>query len=148
MKEEPDAPIELWQNLSAIYRTALKRLNSRLSEEKLSFPQYSILRAVGKFGPMQMNKLGEHMLVAPANVTGLVDRLEKKGYVRRAKDARDRRLFKIELTDKGVKLYGAISQQFRGYVRKLFESLPGDERVALLSTLRRVRDRVEALASL
>ncbi len=148
MKEESDVPIELWQNFSAIYRTALKRLNSRLSEEKLSFSQYSILRAVGKFGPMQMNKIGEHMLVAPANVTGLVDRLEKKGYVNRAKDPTDRRLFKIELTVKGEKVYGAISQQFRGYVRKLFESVPGDEKRVLLSTLKRVRERVEALASL
>ena len=97
---------------------------------------------------MQMNKLGERMLVVPANVTGLVDRLEKKGQVRRVKDPRDRRPFKIELTDKGEEVYGAISHRFRGYVRKLFESLPGDERVALLSTLRRVRDRVEALVSL
>ena len=97
---------------------------------------------------MQMYKLGERMLVVPANLTGLVDRLEKKGHVRRVNDPRDRRPFKIELTDKGEKVYGAISHQFRGSVRKLFESLPGDEIVAPLSTPRRVRDRVEALVSL
>ena len=123
-------------------------MNSRLSDEKLSFPQNSILRAVGKFGPMQMYKLGERMLVVPANLTGLVDRLEKKGHVRRVNDPRDVRPFKIVLMDKGEKVYRAISHQFRGSVRKLFESLPGDEIVAPLSTLRRVRDRVEARVSL
>ncbi len=97
---------------------------------------------------MQMNKLGERTLVVPANVTGLVDRLENKGHVRRVNDPRDVRPFKIVLMDKGEKVYRAISHQFRGSVRKLFESLPGDEIVAPLSTLRRVRDRVEARVSL
>ncbi len=146
--KKADLPVELWQNVSAIYRTAVKRLNKRLSEDRISFSQFSILRAIGKFGPMPMSKLSEHMLVAPANITGLVDRMERKGYVKRRRDQKDRRLFKIELTEKGRQTYEAISEQFWIYVRHVFSSLSDSERVMLLGLLGRIRSSVEQIETL
>ncbi len=146
--KKADLPVELWQNVSAIYRTAVKRLNKRLSEDRISFSQFSILRAIGKFGPMPMSKLSEHMLVAPANITGLVDRMERKGYVERTRDQQDRRLFKIELTEKGRRTYEVISEQFWIYVRHVFSSLSDSERVMLLGLLGRIRNSVEQIETL
>jgi DNA-binding MarR family transcriptional regulator len=145
LKATGDLPVELWQSLSSIYRTALKRLNRRLSDDKISFSQFSILRAIGKFGPMPMGRLSEHMLVAPANITGLIDRLERKGYVERKRDTADRRLCMIELTDKGRRTYDAIAQQFWIYVRHVFSSLSDDERDLLFGLLTRVRKSVEQI---
>jgi len=79
MSGPSDSDFELWQNIRDIYRAALKRLNAKLRKERITFSQYSVLLALSRNGPMQMNKLSEHMLVAPANVTGLVDRMERKG---------------------------------------------------------------------
>ncbi len=146
--KKADLPVELWQNISAIYRTAVKRLNKRLSEDRISFSQFSILRAIGKYGPMPMSKLSEHMLVAPANITGLVDRMERKGYVERTRDQQDRRLFKIELTEKGRRTYEVISEQFWIYVRHVFSSLSDSERVMLLGLLGRIRNSVEQIETL
>ena len=148
MKATTDLPVELWQSVSTVYRTAIKRLNRRLSEEKISFSQFSVLRAIGKFGPMPMSRLSEHMLVAPANMTGLVDRLERKGYVERKRDAGDRRLCRIELTEKGRQTYDAIAHQFWIYVRHVFSPLSDNERTLLLGLLARVRkgvDQIEVL---
>jgi len=148
LKTKADLPLELWQGISAIYRTAVKRLNSRLSEDRISFSQFSILRAIGKFGPMPMNKLGEHMLVAPANITGLVDRLERKGYVERRRDRRDRRLLKIELTERGRRIHDKVIEQFWTYVRNVFSSLSENERVVLLGLLARIRKSVDQIETL
>ena len=145
MKATADLPVELWQSVSTVYRTAIKRLNRRLSDEKISFSQFSVLRAIGKFGPMPMSRISEHMLVAPANITGLVDRLERKGYVERKRDAGDRRLFRIELTKKGRSTYDAISHQFWIYVRHVFSPLSDHERMLLLGLLARVRKSVEQI---
>jgi MarR family 2-MHQ and catechol resistance regulon transcriptional repressor len=148
LKTEADLPIELWQSISAIYRTAVKRLNSRLSEDKISFSQFSMLRAIGKFGPMPMNKLGDHMLVAPANITGLVDRLERKGYVERRRDRNDRRLLKIELTERGRRIHDKVIEQFWTYVRNVFSSLSENERMVLLGLLARIRKSVDQIETL
>ena len=141
-REEPGS--ELWGLVRSIYRTALKRLNARLAKEKVSFSQYSVLLALSRNGPMQMSKLGDHMLVAPANVTGLVDRMEKKGLVRRKRDPRDRRLYVIEPTDLGESTFRSISVRFRAYVRSIGEGLSPAEQDAALFALKKMMAKVEA----
>jgi MarR family 2-MHQ and catechol resistance regulon transcriptional repressor len=138
---EPD--IELWQNIRTIYRAVLKRLNARLRKERITFSQYSVLLALSRNGPMQMSKLGEHMLVAPANVTGLVDRMEKKGFVVRRRDEKDRRLYVIEATEKGSRIFKGISGRFRQYAGSLGSTLSRGETESVLAGLRKVRDEVE-----
>jgi DNA-binding MarR family transcriptional regulator len=50
-------------------------------------------------GPMGAGKLAEEAGLSPAAMTTLIDRLEKKGYLRRVRDGVDRRRVLIELTD-------------------------------------------------
>ena len=143
MPSNSDSDIELWQSVRTIYRAVLKRLNARLRKERITFSQYSVLLALSRNGPMQMNKLGEHMLVAPANVTGLVDRMEKKGYVRRRRDENDRRLYVIEETEKGSRIFASISGRFKQYAGSLGSSLTRDELNSTLAALRKVRAEVQ-----
>jgi len=142
------ANMELWQTIRTIYRTALKRLNARLAKEKITFPQYNVLLALSRAGPMQMNRLSEHMLVAPANVTGLVDRMGKKGYVRRRRDPKDRRLYVIEPTESGARIFKSISGRFTQYAEGLGGELTPEELAATLKALEKVRQRVEAEAEI
>jgi len=143
-----DPEFELWSEIRDIYRTALKRLNARLAVENITFPQYSVLLALGRSGPMKMSTLGENMLVAPANVTGLIDRIEAKGYVRRRRDPVDRRLWVIELTDEGAMVYKNISSRFRQYARGLGSSLSREELGATIASLDKVKARVKEPAEL
>ncbi len=140
--------LELWQRIRTIYRTAIKRLNSRLAKEAITFSQYSVLLAISRNGPMQMNRLSEHMLVAPANVTGLVNRMEKKGYVRRRRDQKDRRLYVIEPTSSGSKIFREISTRFRQYAGRLGSDLTPAELGITLRALDKVRMRVEAVTEI
>jgi MarR family 2-MHQ and catechol resistance regulon transcriptional repressor len=138
-----DEALELWQTIRTIYRTALRKLNARLVQEGITFSQYSVMLALGKHGPMQMNRLGEFMLVAPANVTGLVDRMERKGYVRRRRDPSDRRLYMVELTELGARIFRSISTRFRQYARGLGSPLTEEELRSTLAALRKVMEAVE-----
>ena len=146
--ESSGSDLELWQSIRTIYRTVLKRLNERLGKERNTFSQYSVLLALSRNGPMQMNKLGEHMLVAPANVTGLVDRMEKKGYVRRRRDEKDRRLYIIEATEEGSRIFRRISSRFRQYAGSLGLSLTPEELGSALAALRKVMAELEELSEL
>jgi MarR family 2-MHQ and catechol resistance regulon transcriptional repressor len=143
-----DSDFELWQNVRDIYRAALKRLNAKLRKERITFSQYSVLLALSRSGPVQMSKLSEHMLVAPANVTGLVDRMERKGYVKRKRDERDRRLYVIEETERGSQIFKSISSRFRQYAGNLGSTLTREERDSTLAALRKVRLEVEKPAEL
>ncbi|MDV3276994.1 MAG: MarR family transcriptional regulator [Nitrososphaerales archaeon] len=142
MQATTEPGLELWQSIRTVYRTALKRLNARLAKEKISFSQYSVLLALSRNGPMPMSRLGEHMLVAPANVTGLVDRMESKGFVRRRRDRKDRRLYVIEPTQEGSRIFKNISSRFVKYASSLSSTLSPGELASALSALRKVREKV------
>lgn len=148
MSAPADSDIELWQCIRTIYRAVLKRLNSRLRKERITFSQYSVLLALSRNGPMQMSKLGEHMLVAPANVTGLVDRMEKKGYVTRRRDEKDRRLYVIGPTEKGSRIFASISGRFRQYAGSIGSTLTPKELEGAVAALRKVRAEVQESAEL
>ncbi len=55
------------------------------------------LDLLDRFGPLTAGELGERAGLAPASITGLVDRLEDKGFARRIKDPADGRRVLVEL---------------------------------------------------
>ena len=139
-----EADMELWQSIRNIYRTVLKRLNARLAKEKNTFSRYSVLIALSRAGPRQMNRLGEHMLVAPANVTGLIDGMSKKGYVQRRRDLNDPRLYVVEPTDTRARVFRSISGRFRQCIGKIGSELGHEGFAVTLGALDKVRRKVEA----
>ena len=70
----------------------------------VSQPQLSCLLALHNHGSLPISKLAQYILVKPSTVTGIVDRLEKKGLVKRERKGSDRRVITIELTEAGSQL--------------------------------------------
>lgn len=70
----------------------------------LTGPQASILHAINQLGSMSSAKLSRKLHVTPGNITGIVDRLEKKGLVVRERKIEDRRVVLINLTAEGKQL--------------------------------------------
>jgi DNA-binding MarR family transcriptional regulator len=69
-----------------------------------------------RLGPITAGELAEHTGLATASVTSLIDRLEKKGLVRRARDPQDRRRVIVEpireRIAQGATVFGPIRQAF------------------------------------
>ncbi len=74
----------------------------------LTGPQSLVLRLLLNKGSMSSAGLSRLMYVTPSNMTGIIDRLEKKGFVERKRKERDRRVTLIILTDAGKTLSESI----------------------------------------
>jgi DNA-binding MarR family transcriptional regulator len=61
--------------------------------------------------PLSMGELSTQLACDPSSATGIVDRLERKGLVRRVADPADRRAKRVELTPDGRKLRRRIEQR-------------------------------------
>jgi len=96
--------LKLWVVLARCFSTFAQNEAQQLKIFALTPPQFGVLETLAHLGPMKMCEIGAKLLMSGANVTGVVDRLEKKNLVRRALDAKDRRMFLIHLTDEGSKL--------------------------------------------
>ena len=64
--------------------------------------------------PLSPNKIAERLIISRATVTGLLDSLERRGYVQRTPHSSDRRMLLIELTDTGRK----VAKDFRPIVHQ------------------------------
>lgn len=70
--------------------------------------QCNILRSLFINGPTSSVDLSRRLYVTPSNITGIIDRLEKKGFVSRVKKEGDRRVSLITLTESGNELSRSI----------------------------------------
>ena len=70
----------------------------------LTGPQSLVLRLLIKEGALSSADLSRQMYVTPSNITGIIDRLKKKGFVERIRKPGDRRVALITLTESGRKL--------------------------------------------
>jgi DNA-binding MarR family transcriptional regulator len=77
----------------------------------LTAQQWLALTSIGVAGKAGVTptEIGKSALVSPQNVTGLLDRLERAGYVRRLPDGADRRSYRVRLSDKGEQVFHALN---------------------------------------
>lgn len=67
----------------------------------ITMPQLKVLMLLARHGSAPVSWLAGRMQVSPPNVTGILDRLEKEGWVRRTNDPHDRRVVRVILTPEG-----------------------------------------------
>src|SRR6516164_5698918 len=101
---------ELAEIVMRMQRKFLLNLSEELSRGSVSFPQYFLLGYLDKQEVITMSGIAAKMGHTTAAATGLVDRLEKLGYVQRAHAVDDRRKVMVRITKKGSNLVARIRQ--------------------------------------
>ena len=142
----PEASIEIFKTMLGLfsaYDAAIALLSRRMARESLTVPGFNVLMILAHCDLRRtgcpMHRLGELLVVSRANVTGLVDSLERKGFVQRKENPRDRRSKLVRITPAGAKrLDGLLPDHFRTLNRTVNALPPQDlERLwGLLASLR------------
>ena len=105
------------------------------SQRLLSRHQASILDHLDEIEPTTVMDLAAHMGVTAATMSLSIDRLERKGYVVRLKDAKDRRRVHVRLTTAGVRVREASSVLDPSRVETLVSRLSEAERTRAIEGL-------------
>lgn len=113
--------------IMVLQRCFIQRLSEQLSHGQVSFPQYFLLAHIATHEGMSMTDIAEKMNHSTAAATGLVDRLENLGYVKRAGASSDRRKVIVKITKKGLSLVGKIRQDIIGNLNLFTQQLTLEE---------------------
>lgn len=111
-----------------------------------SLSDFVVLEVLLHKGPLPVNTIGEKVLLTSGSITTAVDRLEKKGLVRRGKSELDRRVVLVRLTDAGR---GLISKTFEAHAEdldRLFDVFNDDERAQFAKLSRKLGVFAEKIA--
>lgn len=88
---------------------------------------------------VNMSRISEYINVPLNTATGIVSRLEKKGYVTRARSAEDKRVVTIELAADGKRLMSEIIEEITYYGTKVMSSFTKEEMGLVLKILEQVK---------
>ena len=88
-------------------------------------------------------QLADKILNDYPNITRLIDKLEKKGYVRRVVDENDRRMFKIYMSEEGKSRFNSFIPLIMHQRRKLLENISSDEEKIVKDVLKRIEQNVQ-----
>jgi len=94
---------------------------------------------------LTLSELGQKLLVSRANITGLIDRLEKDGFVFREADPRDRRVFRARLSQRAEDLLEKIMPLHGNFTAQALSGLNDREKEQLLKLLQKLRTSLEQI---
>ena len=115
-------------------------LHSRqlLGQHKVTGPQLITLLTVENYGPVTATAIAGHIHLSPSTVIGILDRLETKGFIRRDRDPKDRRLVQVSLTELGEVLARNAPSPLQDTLAEAMGKLPETELATIAESLERV----------
>jgi len=120
-----------------------------LKPYNLSATQYNILRILRGAGEkgLACREVGCRLISRDPDITRLLDRLESRGLIVRAREAEDRRVVKTRITAEGLRLLQELDQPVQDFHRRQFRHFPANQLRQLLDLLDRAREQVEGAQS-
>jgi DNA-binding MarR family transcriptional regulator len=107
----------------------------------LTSTQYNVLRILRGAGPegLLCRQVGERMITPDPDITRLLDRLEKRGLILRARDSRDRRAIFTRITGDGLSLLEKLDEPVKDFHRRRLAHLDKGSIRSLIELLESAR---------
>lgn len=128
----------LAQIFTVLQRSFALNLSKELARGHVSFTQYCLLSFLRESESLSMTDLAQRMGHTTAATTGIVDRLEKLGHVRRSRGLQDRRRIFAQMTPSGAALVGHVHDDMVANLLKMMDVLEPSERKSWLQIYEKI----------
>jgi MarR family 2-MHQ and catechol resistance regulon transcriptional repressor len=125
--EALDAYIKLMRAANSV----AGRMNRELVSSRLTESQFAVLEVLMHHGPLHQCQIAAKILKSGANLTTVLDNLQKRGLIIRQPDEQDRRSTIVELTPQGRRLIGDVFPVHARAIRDLMSALNSAEKTQL-----------------
>ncbi len=143
-----DQPIETIEHeylLNIVYTgTIFSKLSYKFfSKSDITDAQFNVLMQLkySKQQKLSQVELSKRLFVNRADITGLIDRLEKGGFVKRESHPTDRRVNLIAITSTGLELLARLEPEYVKEVNRIFVNFGKKEVKALINYIEKVRQQ-------
>jgi MarR family 2-MHQ and catechol resistance regulon transcriptional repressor len=137
-----DAPerdaLKLWIVLSRAHAAITDRAAEHIARYGMTLAEFGVLEALYHKGPLLLGEVQRKLLVSSGGVTYLVDRLERRGLVRRDQCLEDRRARYAVLTDEGTAFVGRVFPEHAAAILDATAGLDRDEQIAATALLKKL----------
>ena len=131
-----------------LLRKKLLRMDVVQAEHNMPMSHVQVLAMLGDAGAMSVTDISRHLGMAKPNITPLIDRLIREGYVERRRDTGDRRVVNVVICEKGrerlADIYRALCDNLFDWTRTLSQEDMTAFNEALETIVRLLRKQPEA----
>lgn len=141
--------MELTQCINYLLTTAqhavFQKMSSELSHYGITPVQYGVLYCLWKLDKHNQTEIAEQLKLESSTISGVLDRMEKKGLIVRTISMIDRRFIQIDLTEKGAALQDDVLQSVDNVNREVMKVLLPEDQNNLKNYLRTVSGIAETM---
>lgn len=130
--------------LAQCYQAFEQYSNADLRRTRLTPSQFDIIATLGNTDGMTFRELGERTLITKGTLTGVIDRLEERGLVKRVAQTDDRRCTLVKLTAEGQREFERIFPGHVQYCKQAFLDYKEEDFAALEQELSRLKASFDA----
>ncbi|HQW29482.1 MAG: MarR family transcriptional regulator [Verrucomicrobiales bacterium] len=125
-------------------RSFLLDLSKELNKGNISYAQFFLLGYLANEDFLTMTDISKKMGHSTAAATGLVDRLEKLGYVQRLHAADDRRKVMVQITRKGIEMVSRLRNLIADSISEVMAAQENGDDAAVQNIYSQLREFVAA----
>ncbi len=123
--------LDTFIKLTRCHNSVIAKLSEQQTMGNLTPSQFSVLESLYHIGSMTQGEISQKVLKSGSNMTTVIDNLERDGYVRRERDAEDRRVIHVHLTEAGTSKVEAVLPNHVATLVEIFKVLSPTEQEAL-----------------
>ena len=140
---------EAYLNLVRTTDLLTREVAAVLKPHQLSEAQYNVLRILRGAGPdgYACSEVGHRLVTRDPDVTRLLDRLEARALIARAREHADRRVVTTRITSNGLALLEKLDGPVRKAVDRMLDHMNGRQLTTLIEMLELARERAAAPAA-
>ena len=136
--EKNDQSLKLFIVLSRAYRAVNEHVNKRIQRYGLNPTEFAVLELLFHKGDQPLQQIGGKILLASGSMTYVIDKLEKKDYIRRVACAEDRRVTFAQITEKGKKLIEQVFPAHQNEIDRIMSVLSDEEKDMAIEVLKKI----------
>ncbi|WP_055669257.1 MarR family winged helix-turn-helix transcriptional regulator [Desnuesiella massiliensis] len=125
--------------LNEINLTINKNLKSKFCSYGFTVPQITVLAVLSQNKKMKISDISKLIHSTNSTVSGIVDRLEKQGFIKRVKSQEDRRVVFVELDHKFLDMKEEIDKEMASYLDGIFKNIDEEKTLSIISGLENLK---------
>jgi len=143
MKSDPGYDLVI--QVLSVANVMVKESHRLFRPHGLSEAQFNVLNVIGpEPAGLSQRALSDVLVVDRSNITGLLDRMERSGWVKRADHPSDRRVYVVTLTAEGRKLWRKVLPEYVAAVGRVTAAVPAADLKRALGTLQQLEAATRA----
>jgi len=133
------------RELVRTYQSFVDYSAPHIKQMNLTHSQFDVIATLGNQTPMTCKEIGEKTLITKGTLTGVLERLEDKGLIKKYLNTEDGRSYKTGLTKEGQKVFDKSFNEHLVYLEKAFGKLSKKELETTATLLKSLRKAFETI---